>query len=234
MKIFLSWSKQSSRQAAAFFYEWLPDVVHTLDPWMSDQSIRLGSSWNRGIHEALDSSNFGILLITQDNLVEPWLLFEAGALAKHFEFCRVVPLIIDPQISAADLAGPLGQLQAIDFSRENVFRLLQDINELASQPIENARLVRSFDAHWDRLAKQMESVLAPVQDKPESEAQDGQDFVERTCLENVGSFVRRFDLRHEFERALEDAQKEAVATGNSNDAVVYTVGGRMRRVRCSP
>ena len=51
---------------------------------------------------ALDGTDFGIICLTAANQHEPWRMFEAGALAKHLEYARVIPLYIDldaPQVS---------------------------------------------------------------------------------------------------------------------------------------
>ena len=70
---------------------------------MSDDAIRSGARWSDAIAQSLDESDFGIICVTRDNLDAPWLLFEAGALAKRFKTARVVPLCID--LAPSDISG---------------------------------------------------------------------------------------------------------------------------------
>jgi hypothetical protein len=49
---------------------------------MSAEEIRSGDRWNSEIASALDDTNFGIVRVTRANQHSPWLIFEAGALAK--------------------------------------------------------------------------------------------------------------------------------------------------------
>ncbi len=63
-------------------------------------------------------TDFGILCLTRENLEQPWILFEAGALAKRVQDnARVVPYLID-DISFAELDPPLGLFQANKSDRE--------------------------------------------------------------------------------------------------------------------
>ncbi len=50
-------------------------------------------------------------------LKAPWLMFEAGALAKSVKGSRLVPLLFG--IESADIKGPLIHFQAAAFSNRN-------------------------------------------------------------------------------------------------------------------
>ena len=50
--------------------------------------------WSDAIGKSLGETNFGIVCITRANQHVPWLIFEAGALAKSVKLARVVPLRI--------------------------------------------------------------------------------------------------------------------------------------------
>ena len=75
MKIFISWSGERSKLAAAAFHEWLPLVLHYADPWMSEMDIESGSRGLKRISEELDGRNFGIICLTAENLRAPWIKF---------------------------------------------------------------------------------------------------------------------------------------------------------------
>ena len=61
------------------------------------------------VASALDQMDFGIICVTSGSQHAPWLMFEAGALAKHLKSARVVPLYID--LGPTDVTGPLADWQ---------------------------------------------------------------------------------------------------------------------------
>ena len=103
-----------------------------------------GVVWAQELGKELEESDFGILCLTQDNVQAPWLLFEAGAIAKNFAAARVVPYLIDDLV----LTGPLNQFQHIRADRQGTLWLLESINALREKPTQIDRLHRSFDKWW--------------------------------------------------------------------------------------
>lgn len=123
MRVFISWSKEPSRTVAEALRDWLPDVIQSLKPWMSSTDIGAGARWSERVAEALAETKIGILCVTPNNQHEPWLLFEAGAIAKTLDDTFVCPYLI--QMRPADLSqGPLTQFQAKLANREGTFELL--------------------------------------------------------------------------------------------------------------
>ena len=82
MKTFLSWSGPRSKQIAFLMHDFLRRVVQALEPWMSGEDIAAGARWSTDIGVHLQEARFGIICLTPENLNEPWILFETGALAK--------------------------------------------------------------------------------------------------------------------------------------------------------
>src|SRR5437588_334187 len=102
--VFISWSGERSKYIAACIREWLPNVVQSIRPWFSDDDIGRGARWYSEISRQLEQSNCGILCVTPENQHSPWLLFEAGALAKRLDKARVCPFLFD--LTPTDLTGP--------------------------------------------------------------------------------------------------------------------------------
>ena len=152
MKVFLSWSGEISRSVAELLQEWIPDVINIIQPWVSSEDIRGGDRWLSKLLEQLDESDFGILCCTAEAVTSAWLLFEAGALAKHLN-SRVVPLLID--IRVEDLPDPLKNFQARAISESGLKALVEDINSALAaanfNPLDSARLDRAFNRTWPAL-----------------------------------------------------------------------------------
>jgi hypothetical protein len=126
---------------------------------MSAEDIDAGARWSPKIEERLRESPFGIICLTRANQTAPWILFEAGALAKSVaEPSFVCPLLVD--FEPSDLkAGPLTQFQAKVLTQSGVSELLQAINKASKEngmPAE--KLERAFDTWWPTLAKSLDDL----------------------------------------------------------------------------
>ena len=96
MKVFIGWGGDRSKAAAIALRNWLPRVLQDVKPWMSEIDIGAGARWGPEVDRELSDTKFGILCVTADNAETPWLLFEAGAVAKTVDKqTRVVPYLID-------------------------------------------------------------------------------------------------------------------------------------------
>ena len=156
MKVFLSWSGDRSQALAQALREWLPLVLHYADPWLSQSDIEAGERWATKVAKELEASAFGILAITRENLSSPWILFEAGALAKSMEEGRVIPLLLDLEFK--DITGPLAQFMAKKVERGGVVEVIHSINRLAEQPVPDARLAQLQEMAWPDLEKKVSAI----------------------------------------------------------------------------
>ncbi|HEX4965448.1 MAG TPA: hypothetical protein VF173_31850 [Thermoanaerobaculia bacterium] len=129
----------------------------------------------------LESSNFGVICLTRDNLSSPWILFEAGSLAKSLEGCRVIPLLLDIEFS--EISGPLAQFQAKKVDRAGLSEAVQSLNQASTQPIPGTRLSELFDALWPKFDKQVTAIA-------KSAAQPGAIRPQHEILEELVASVR--------------------------------------------
>jgi hypothetical protein len=188
MRIFLSWSGQTSKQLALSLREWLPLVLHYVEPWMSNADIPAGERWATQVGRELENSQFGIICLTRENHDAPWVMFEAGALAKSVAESAVCPFLID--LSISDLAGPLTQFQAKKSDREGMFELLSAINGKAPQAIPQARLSELFGLLWPKLEADV-AALPPT--SPAALHASGPIRDERIVLDELVTAVRSLE-----------------------------------------
>jgi hypothetical protein len=158
MKIFISWSGERSQALADAIKDWLKPILHFAHPWLSTADIKSGDRWSIEIAKELQDTNFGILCVTSDNLNAPWLLFEAGALAKSIDDGRVIPLLLD--LEKSDLSGPLTQFQAEKTDMAGIKKLAESLNKAAATPISDETLQTLFAALWPQLEAKLSSIAA--------------------------------------------------------------------------
>ncbi|MBN2476138.1 MAG: toll/interleukin-1 receptor domain-containing protein [Pirellulales bacterium] len=165
MKVFLSWSGEQSRAVAVALRDWLPCVIQAIEPWMSKKDIPPGARWGNDLQEQLKQTKVGILVVTRSNCNAPWLLFEAGALAKTIDKTYVCPYLLGMKV--ADLpAGPLTQFQATEANKEGTYEIIQGLNEaLLDESIPDESLERVFEKFWPDLKGQL-AQLPPDSETP--------------------------------------------------------------------
>jgi len=132
MKIFLSWSGETSKLVASHLHQWLPLIFPDVQIWISTRDIHAGQRWGNELDEQLEATDFGIICVVPSNLLAPWLLFEAGALSKSVESGRVVPFCLG--IGADEVQGPLSRFQGVAADKEGTRRLVDSINSTMIPP----------------------------------------------------------------------------------------------------
>jgi len=156
MKVFISWSGERSQLLAQSLHKWLPLVLHYATPWLSQADIAAGERWAQAVAKELESSNFGIICVTPENLGSPWVLFEAGALAKSMQGTKVIPLLFN--LEASDISGPLAQFQAKKVDKSGIAEVINSVNQSAEQAIPEDRAKQLFAALWPEFLKMLESI----------------------------------------------------------------------------
>lgn len=156
MKVFISWSGVRSKAVATALRDWLPMTLSFVKPWVSDKDIGAGDRWAQSIAGELETSNFGIICITPENLQSEWILFEAGALSKSMLDAKVVPLLFGLELS--DLSGPLSQFQAQKIEMEGVMEVVRAINKVADAAVSEDIVSRSVPALWSTLKAELDKI----------------------------------------------------------------------------
>nr|WP_315496867.1 TIR domain-containing protein [uncultured Rhodoferax sp.] len=167
MKVFISWSGTISHRVAIVLRDWLPSVIQNIQPYVSSEDIDKGARWSTDIAGELHASTYGLICLTKDNIVAPWINFEAGALGKSIDKSRVSPFLF--RLKRSEVEGPILQFQSTVFEQEDVFKLLKSINDACGPDgLEAARLQKSFGVWWPQLERQLSEIPAEV-NPPEAE-----------------------------------------------------------------
>lgn len=194
MRVFISWSGDRSRRVAELLKDWLKTVVQASKPWIST-GIERGALWAGEIGGVLSETNVGILCITAENVNAPWVLFEAGALAKGLPQSRVIPLLID--IAPSDLRMPLSQFNATGCDREGMRQLVHTVNLATVDPLEGPIVEASIDAHWDRFSQSLAEILNHTDDAaPAPPRRDGDKLDEvLSMMHGLASRIQQIERR---------------------------------------
>ena len=164
MTVFLSWSGEQSHAVARAFHDWLPRVIQVSAPWLSSEDISKGSSWPDDLQNALQTSGgVGVFFVTAEALRSQWLLFEAGRVAGlgHRRVCVV-------RVGLDRLDPPLGLFQGTSLEREDLLKLVRDLNEVIGAKVQESHLKDAFDWAWPKLEGEIKAALAMTPPPPPS------------------------------------------------------------------
>lgn len=160
MRVFLSWSGNRSKLVAEAFKVFLETVIQATKPWIST-GIPKGMKWDPEIDGKLKESKVGIICLTSDNLSEPWLLFEAGAISNTPD-TRVCTFLLD--IASEQVKPPLGTFQHTLFDKSDLLKLVRTINDVVSNVGGNAldekTLTKGFELNWPELEAALKNAKA--------------------------------------------------------------------------
>ncbi len=158
MNVFISWSGLRSKEVANFLSDWLRCVIQATRPWISTKDLDRGSLWFGEINDQLKETSVGVICLTKENKDRPWILFEAGALAKGLSTSRVCTFLID--LTPADLVDPLAQFNHTLPNQEGVFELVKTLNrQLGANSLPADNLQRVFLTYWPQFETGFNKIL---------------------------------------------------------------------------
>jgi len=133
-------------------------MLPVITPWVSTEDIQKGTRWGTVLAKELEDTFYGVICLTPNNIREPWILFEAGALSKTVGESRVFPLLFG--VTLGHLPGPLAQFQATTYEKEDVRKFMHSLNEAAGyQTIPPDQLNRVFEYSWHGLQAKLDPLL---------------------------------------------------------------------------
>ena len=134
-----------------------------------------------------------LICLASDNLEEPWILYEAGALSKR-QGDQVWTVLLD--VENEQVKAPLGQFQHSKAEKDDLYKVIQSINGRSPKPKVDVDLKRLFEALWpqfdpaiDAIRKLPRPTGTPAQRSPARNQPRGAIDIEGVapaCGRNVG------------------------------------------------
>jgi hypothetical protein len=159
--VLITWSGPRSRWAAEALREWLPLVLQSTKPWMSETDIEKGARWLDEMGRAINGIRVGIICLTPENLDHPWILFEAGILSKALDPRTRVCTYLLGDLRPQDVKQPLAMFQASTATKNETKKMLRSINHALEVPIGDAILDTVFESMWEKLEKGLAQMPRP-------------------------------------------------------------------------
>lgn len=157
MRLFISWSGERSKKIGELLVDLIGGTIQRIEPWMSTEMDR-GTIWFNELGSELRDVADGIVCLTRENLTAPWILFEAGALARGLTSQRVYTFLID--LEPKDISPPLSQFNHTPAVKGDIFRLLKTLNSrLKDDALQDKILEREFELHWPFFEKGMNDII---------------------------------------------------------------------------
>lgn len=181
--VFVSWSGPVAQSVASSLCGWIKKVL-PVEPWHSVDT-EAGDAWFSTIMEKLTASSVGIVVVTPDNYANPWLLFEAGAIAKSVGRPKVITYYVG--LKPTDIESPLTKFQGKMADEDGTFDVIRTIST-ALPPDDRhseADLRETFDVWWPKLKAKLDAVPRPVKPLKKRPTDD--------MVEEVLTIVRRMD-----------------------------------------
>jgi hypothetical protein len=243
LKVFISWSGPKSLKVAELLHAWLPNLfASTIEPWISSKDIKAGQRGTQEIAEQLKDSGMGIISLTNQNLVAPWIQFEAGALSKFVDRALVCTYLVDLEVSDLDGANPLAQFQWSKADRDGTRKIVKTINDIVNAHA-TEKLTGVFEKWWPELEGELKN-LPPdgelhVQKRSESEIleellalarrQAYHDSVMPEILSNLQQVEKELEQQRAARLFNEIAESAAARSEMIRSAAKKSLGGRYRR-----
>lgn len=163
---------------------------------MADRDLDRGSLWFGEINDQLKDTSVGVICLTQENKKRPWILLEAGALAKGLSTARVCTFLID--LEPKDVEDPLAQFNHALANRDSVLGLVKTLNNtLESATLDSRILEQFFNTYWPQFDEKFKEVIAATESHAPTK-QRPKDDVLGEILENtrmLSSRIRKLELR---------------------------------------
>lgn len=177
MRIFISWSKNKSKQLAELTKQFICDTLdNNIDIFFSPKMYK-GTCVDFEIHQNLLNCDKCIVCITADNFKNPWLMYESGVVygsnySTNKKSGIVIPILFEyiPDWSSW-VDKPLNRYVPIsiqstnnDFNNSKI-EFQRFFNELAE---ESNSKIKNFNRNWNSYINAVQEILQKEQQIPDN------------------------------------------------------------------
>ena len=143
MKIFISWSKNSSRLIAEELKKLIEEVSNEETvAFFSQKDISAGKEFEKEITTAIEQCDTLFAIITPDSKKAPWLLYEAGYAKGNGK--RVVPILFyEDEKWTSWVDNPLNTSQHISINRTDFANKLLEVINVQFNEL-NKKIIKRF------------------------------------------------------------------------------------------
>lgn len=225
--IFISWSGDRSRWVATGLSEWLPLVVQAAKPFIST-SMEKGTRGLEVIGEKLQQMKVGITVLTHENLLNPWINYEAGALTKTIDDRTRLCTFLLGGLKPEDVPRPLGTFQATVANKEQTYELVRTINKsVGDTPVSDANLKMVFDKMWPDFKEKLDTMPAAGSSlAPKRDVQDIVAEILKTVRAESDSISKLFERLERLEYLVDVSSRGAVPSFISAGSVPLSTLGQ--------
>lgn len=200
MRVFITWSGDTSKKVAEALDEFLPSVIQAVKPFLSCADLKAGVQWSPELASELEKTKVGVICLTPDNLEKPWVMFEAGALSKTVPDRNTFVCPYLSRVEPGTLQGPLEQFQSVKADREGTLKLVQTVNNAQGddQALSESQLTKAFEVYWPAMGDALNHVPQAGEPAPRRPVRD--------IVEEILRLLQNQERRRSFEAEFLAAQ----------------------------
>lgn len=176
--------------------------------------------------EALKSSPYAVVCITKENVKQPWINFEVGAIFGKLEKSKVALLLIDVMPSEVQL--PLSKFQMTRLNeRADFLELFKSLGKNTGSSLNDIQLVQCFNSFYDTNIDAINTILdineEPVEKEESAEEYSVYQNYISGCLEEIIKITRNLPTKGDLVRIASTAEKteNQGSEGEKYDFVSY-------------
>jgi hypothetical protein len=159
VKVFISQSLPRSNELAQALAKFVEKVIPGTKPWVSSTGIDKGARFNDEIRNSLSDATGGIVCLTRENLMEPWILYEAGALSTKVAD-RLWTFLLDVEFT--EVADPLKVINHTRAEKADVLKMMKSMQKIGAGSKDfvctEAMVDEYFEAFWPKLKEKIEEL----------------------------------------------------------------------------
>jgi hypothetical protein len=159
--LFFAWSGNKSNVIAGCFFKYFPHIIQSSIIFYSPQTIKKDKAWFSEIQETIKSVKTGIVFLTEENYMEPWILFEAGAISSKSHLC-----ILWCNGDLKDLLTKNTIFSNFNVTllnnKEDLKKMVLTIKSVISPHVADEIIDRAFEENYKQLHEEVTNGLDPM------------------------------------------------------------------------